>query len=71
MLDQPIVAERVVHLQVIGLFALCLLVPLNQETGAVVLDHPLQGVDIASAPLAWAAGGRKSHKHIFDEGSPI
>lgn len=41
-MNQPIVAEGIAGLQIIGLGAVCLLVPLDQETGAVPNDHPLQ-----------------------------
>lgn len=40
-MNQPVVAKGVVGLQVIGFGAVRLPVPLDQEAGAVLYDHPL------------------------------
>lgn len=42
VVNQPVVAEGVAGLQVIGLAAVHLLTPLNRETGAILHDYLLQ-----------------------------
>lgn len=59
-LNPPVVAEGVASLQVTGLGAVCLPVPLDPEAGAVPDDRPCRWAVVAAAPLAMAAGGGKS-----------
>lgn len=52
-------------LQVTGLSAVCLLVPLDREAGTVPEGHPLQVHGLAVAPLTTAAGDGKSRTLTF------
>lgn len=53
-------------LQNIEFSALCLLVPFDQEAGALLQDYHCRWADPAAAPLIMAAGGGKSCPGIFN-----